>query len=73
MSENYDIDLILVKNAKKVEIKNFKTHDKVKLFMPKSWKGAHEIIWRLRCKVVDMPLHYHPLRDAILAKAIEIP
>lgn len=65
-----NMDLILAKNAKKIEIKRFKTHDKVRLFMPKSWVGAHEIMWRLRCKVVDMPSQHHRLRDAILAKAV---
>jgi len=68
-----NMDLIIVKNAEKVEIKEFKTHDKVKILMPKSWVGAHEHTWRLRCKVVDMPSQHHPLRDAILAKAIKIP
>jgi len=63
------MDLIIVKNAKKLTIKEFKTHDKIKIIMPKDWIGAHEHLWRLRCKVKDMPPEHHKLRDAILKKA----
>lgn len=65
-----NMDLILAKNAKKIEIKRFKKHDKVKFIMPESWVGAHEIIQRLRFHVEDLPSH--SLRDAILAKAVMV-